>query len=213
MSETVLYILDLAGTFVFAVSGGLKAVKYELDILGILVLATLTGVGGGIIRDVLLGSTPPAVFQEELYLIICLLGGLVVFFGASHVEPRWREMMIADAIGLGVFAGVGAVKAATFGLGPIGIIMMAGLTATGGGVVRDILVREIPAVIQKDFYASAALAGGIVYLITSLIDMEPIFPLVIAAITTSGLRFYALFSKLNLPKARISKPQNPRSKT
>ncbi|MBX2821027.1 MAG: trimeric intracellular cation channel family protein [Rhodothermaceae bacterium] len=211
MSETVLYALDLAGTFVFAVSGGLKAVKYELDLLGIVVLAILTGVGGGIIRDVLLGSTPPAVFQEEFYLVVCILGGFVVFLGASHVEPRWREMMIADAIGLGVFAGVGAVKASSFGLGPIGIIMMAGLTATGGGVVRDILVREIPAVIQKDFYASAALAGGIAFLMASFFDFEPLIQLAIAAIITSGLRFYALFSKIKLPKAR--KPQAPHSKT
>ena len=211
MSETVLYALDLAGTFVFAVSGGLKAVKYELDLLGIVVLAILTGVGGGIIRDVLLGSTPPAVFQEEFYLVVCILGGLVVFLGASHVEPRWREMMIADAVGLGVFAGVGAVKASSFGLGPIGIIMMAGLTATGGGVVRDVLVREIPAVIQKDFYASAALAGGIAFLIASFFELEPIIQLAIAAVITSGLRFYALFSKIKLPKAR--KPQTPPSKT
>ena len=202
MPDTLLYILDLAGTFVFAVSGGLKAVRHELDLLGILVLAILTGVGGGITRDVLLGSTPPAVFQEELYLIVCILGGLLAFLAASHVEPRWREMMIADAIGLGVFAGVGAVKASTLGLGPIGIIMMAGLTATGGGVIRDVLVREIPAVIQKDFYASAALAGGVVFLITSYLHLDEIIQLSIVAITTTGLRFYAMFSRINLPRAR-----------
>ena len=202
MPDTILYILDLAGTFVFAISGGLKAVKHELDLLGILVLAILTGVGGGITRDVLLGSTPPAVFQEELYLIVCILGGLLVFLAASHVEPRWREMMVADAIGLGVFAGVGAVKASAFGLGPIGVIMMAGLTATGGGVIRDMLVREIPAVIQKDFYASAALAGGVVFLITSYFELGEIVQLTIVAITTSGLRFYAMFSRINLPRAR-----------
>ena len=202
MPETLLYIIDLAGTFVFAVSGGQKAVRHELDLLGILVLAILTGVGGGITRDVLLGSTPPAVFQEELYLIVCILGGLLAFVAASHVEPRWREMMIADAIGLGVFAGVGAVKASTFGLGPLGIIMMAGLTATGGGVIRDVLVREIPAVIQKDFYASAALAGGVVFLITSYLNLDEIIQLAVVAVVTTGLRFYAMFSKINLPRAR-----------
>ena len=198
----ILYTLDLIGTFVFAVSGALKATKYDLDLLGILVLAILTGVGGGIIRDVLLGATPPAVFQDESFLLVCILGGIAVFLASSHIEPRWREMMVADAIGLGVFAGIGAVKAHAFGIGPIGIIMMAGLTATGGGVVRDILVREIPAVIQKDFYATAALAGGLSFLlIVALGAGEPV-QLIVTAIVTTGLRFFAVFSKLNLPKAK-----------
>ncbi len=202
MPENILYSIDLIGTFVFAVSGALKATKYDLDLLGILVLATLTGVGGGIIRDVLLGATPPAVFQDESFLIVCVLGGLAVFVASSHIEPWLREMMVADAIGLGVFAGIGAVKAHAFGLGPLGIIMMAGLTATGGGVIRDVLVREIPAVIQKDFYATAALAGGLCFLATLPLNLGEPIQLVITAILTTGLRFYAMFSRINLPKAR-----------
>ena len=204
MPENILYTLDLIGTFVFAVSGALKATKYELDLLGILVLATLTGVGGGILRDLLLGATPPAVFQDESFLIVCVIGGLAVFLASSHIEPWWREMMLADAIGLGVFAGIGAVKAHTFGLGPVGIVMMAGLTATGGGVIRDILVQEIPAVIQKDFYATAALAGGLCFLITLALGFGEPVQLIATAIVTTGFRFYAMFSKLHLPKA-ISK--------
>ena len=204
MSETILLVLDVIGTFVFAISGGLKAARHDLDLLGILVLAILTGVGGGIIRDVILGATPPAVFQEEMYLIVCLLGGCVVFLAASHVAPRWKEMMIADAIGLGVFAAVGAAKGSAFGLGPIGIIMMAGLTATGGGVVRDLLVQEIPAVIQKDFYATAALAGGICFLVASHFIQPEWIQLAIAAVVTTSLRFYAMFSNLKLPRARNS---------
>ncbi len=205
MPEHILYTIDLIGTFVFAVSGGLKATKYDLDLLGILVLATLTGVGGGIIRDLILGATPPAVFQNESYFIVCVVGGLAVFIASSRIEPWLREMMIADAIGLGVFAGIGAVKAHTFGLGPIGIVMMAGLTATGGGVIRDVLVREIPAVIQKDFYATAALAGGLCFLATTSLGVGEPIQLIVTAFVTTGLRFYAMFSKLNLPRAR--KPQ------
>lgn len=202
MPDNILYILDLTGTFVFAVSGGLKATRHDLDLLGIFVLATLTGVGGGITRDLLLGATPPAVFQDELFFFICLAGGLAAFWASSHIEPRWREMMIADAIGLGVFAGIGAAKAQAFGLGPLGIIMMAGLTATGGGVIRDMLVREIPAVIQKDFYATAALAGGLCFLLLSFLNTSAPIQLAITALVTTGLRFYAMFSRLNLPKAK-----------
>lgn len=202
MPDQLLYILDLIGTFVFAISGGLKAARYDLDLLGVIVLAILTGVGGGIIRDVLLGATPPAVFQEELYLGVCIVGGLAAFWAARHIEPWWKEMMIADAIGLGVFAGIGAVKAEVFGLGPIGVVMMAGLTATGGGVIRDVLVREIPAVIQKDFYATAALAGGLCFLAVTAFDLGEPIALLLTLIVTSGLRFYAMFSKLNLPKPR-----------
>ena len=198
----ILYLLDLIGTFVFAISGGLKAARNNLDLLGVIVLAILTGVGGGIIRDVLLGATPPAVFQEELYLFVCISGGLLAFWAARHIEPWWKEMMVADAIGLGVFAGIGAVKAVAFGLGPIGIVMMAGITATGGGVIRDVLVRETPAILQKGFYATAALAGGLCFLAASQFQLSEPISLLLTLIVTSGLRFYAMFSKLNLPKAR-----------
>ena len=198
----MLYILDLIGTFVFAVSGGLKATRHRLDLLGILVLATLTGVGGGILRDLLLGDTPPAVFQDELFLAVCIAGGLLAFWAASHIEAWVQEMMIADAIGLGVFAAIGAAKAHAFDLGPIGIVMMAGLTATGGGVVRDVLVREIPAVIQKDFYATAALAGGLCFLGTLALELRAPFQLAITAILTTGLRFFAMYRQIHLPRAR-----------
>ena len=100
----MLDILDIFGTFVFAVSGAFRAVKYELDILGVLVLSVATGVGGGIVRDVMLGATPPAALQNELYLLVCVLGGLIVFIGARGIAQRWDWVRGADAIGLGVFA-------------------------------------------------------------------------------------------------------------
>jgi uncharacterized membrane protein YeiH len=204
MSDPLFYLLELIGTFVFAISGGLKATRHNLDLLGILVLAILTGVGGGILRDVLLGATPPAVFQDELYLLVCVLGGLLAFWTVSHLEPFWREMMIADAVGLGVFAGIGALKAHAFDLGPIGIIMMAGLTATGGGVIRDVLVREIPAVLEKDFYATAALAGGLCFLGAMALGSGETLALFLTATITTSLRFYAMFSKIDLPRAKRS---------
>lgn len=199
----MLYILDLIGTFVFAVSGGLKAAKYKLDFLGFIVLGVATGVGGGLIRDVMLGDTPPAVFQDELYLLVCIFGGMLAFFAGKNIAPRWREMLIADGIGLGVFAAIGAAKAHAFGLGPIGIIFMAGLTATGGGVIRDVLVREVPAVIGRDFYATAALGGGLTFLLLTPTNISLSLSLVIAALVTICLRFLAVYLNLNLPTASV----------
>lgn len=191
----------MCGTFVFAVSGGFKAARCQLDVLGIMVLAVATGVGGGLIRDVLLGATPPAVFQDERYLVVCLAGGLVAFWGAPRVAARWNLVMVADAIGLGVFAALGAAKGSAFGLGPIGIVMMGALTATGGGVVRDMLVNEVPSVIQKDFYATAALIGGGVLLLARTAGLGVPVQLLVAALVTTALRFYAMVTNLNLPKA------------
>lgn len=198
---SLLYAIDLCGTLVFAMSGAFKAVRYELDLLGIIVLAVATGVGGGLIRDMLLGATPPAVFQDEWYLIVCIAGALAVFFGAPRIAKRWNRVMIADAIGLGVFAGIGAVKALQYDLGPIGVMMMAALTATGGGVVRDVLIREIPAVIQKDFYATAALFGGAALLGAYTLGWGQPLQFLVAGVVTTGLRFYAMITNMTLPRA------------
>lgn len=195
-----MYLLDLIGTFVFAVAGGLRAVRHELDALGIAVLAISTGVGGGLVRDVLLGATPPGAFRDEAYLAVCLVGALAVFIGSHRINPEWHLMRIADAIGLGVFAAAGAEKAAQFGLGPIGIVLMAAVTATGGGVIRDILVREVPAVIKRDFYATATLVGGLAYVALTALDAPAAVTLTAVIVVTTGLRLFALVRSIRLPR-------------
>jgi len=199
---TTLEVLDIAGTFVFAVAGAFRATRHHLDLLGIMVLAVATGVGGGMIRDMLLGDTPVAAIQSELYLGVCILGGLVVFLASDRVATQWNRVMIMDAIGLGVFAAIGAAKGLAFGLGPIGVMIMAALTATGGGVVRDMLVREVPAVIRHDFYATAALIGGATLLAVNAAGLGSVWQITIAAVVTSGLRFYAMTRGVGLPRAR-----------
>ncbi len=195
-----MYALDLIGTFVFAVSGGIRAVRHDLDALGIVVLAVATGVGGGLIRDMLLGATPPGAFRDELYLIACLIAAGAVFIAADRINPEWHTMRIADAIGLGVFAAAGAEKASQFGLGPIGIVMMAAVTATGGGVVRDVLVREVPAVISRDFYATATIIGGVVFVLLQPYNLpEPVLLGLVIAVCT-GLRAFALWRSIKLPR-------------
>lgn len=194
--------LDMFGVFVFALSGGFDAAKYRLDILGIMMLSIATGVGGGIMRDALLGMTPPTAFVDERYFIICLLAGLVVIFFSGRVEKHFEWVRIADAIGLGVFAASGAAIASDFGLGWVGVLMVSGMTATGGGVVRDLLVREVPMVLRSDFYASAALLGGGSYIVARELALEPQLQLIISALVAICARFIAMRFDLSLPKAR-----------
>ena len=196
----MLYALDIFGTFVFAVSGAFRAVKYELDLLGVLVLAVATGVGGGIIRDVLLGCRPPLAFQDEAYLFACVGGGLIVFFAARYIASHWDCVMAADALGLSVFAALGAAKGAIYGLGNISIILMAALTATGGGVIRDLLVTEIPVVLRADFYATAALLGGGSFLLARTFGLPEGIQLGSCIAVTYTLRLLAMRYKLSLPK-------------
>lgn len=201
---TTIEILDIAGTFVFAVAGAFRATRHHLDLLGVMVLAVATGVGGGMIRDMLLGATPVAAIQSELYLGVCLAGGVVVFLASERVATQWNRVMIMDAIGLGVFAAIGGLKGMDAGLGPIGVMIMAALTATGGGVVRDILVREVPAVIRHDFYATAALLGGAVLLGADALELSRIWQITLAAGVTSGLRFFAMIRGVGLPRVGSS---------
>ncbi|HBD95223.1 MAG: hypothetical protein A2015_01405 [Spirochaetes bacterium GWF1_31_7] len=200
--------LDLIGTLIFAITGAFRAVKHELDILGVLVLATFTGVGGGILRDIILGKTPPAVFQNELHLIICIIGGLVVFFAAPKIAENWPVIKIGDAIGLGVFAVLGAWKGAESGLGPIGTVLIGTISAVGGGVIRDLLVMEIPAVIRTDFYATAAAMGSLCYYICYKLHVSLPVSLISGLSLTTGTRILAMIFKLNLPKVNRL-PQEP----
>ena len=208
MDMTLLYTLDIVGTLVFSISGAFRAVKYELDLLGVLVLAVATGVGGGCIRDLILGSTPPASFQDETYLLTCLGGGLLVFLASRKIASRWDCVMFADAIGLGVFAAIGAAKASVCGLGAIGVVMMAGVTATGGGVIRDILVVEIPAILRVDFYAMAAILGGVCFVVSGYMGFSEPVQLTCCMVVTCGLRFLAMRFGMSLPKIR-SLPSSP----
>ena len=199
----LLTALDLAGTFVFALSGAFKAVRCGLDWIGVAVLATLTGVGGGLIRDVLLGDTPPASFRDERFLVVCLLGAVAVIVAARPLAARWNRVMVADAVGLGLFAALGAAKASAHGLGPIGVVMMAALSAVGGGVVRDVLVGERPAVLDRGFYATAALAGGALYVALDAIGAPPTASIWSAAAATTALRFAALVRNTNVPRVPL----------
>ncbi len=194
--------LDIIGVFVFALSGGMDAVKYKLDLLGVFVLAVATGVGGGIMRDVLLGDTPPAVFTNQIYLMACLFAGLIVIFFSKQVQNHFEWIKIADAVGLGIFAALGASKAIDYGLGWVGVIMIATMSAAGGGLIRDLLVREIPMILRADFYATAAILGGVVMLLIQPLTISTEFQIVCAAAVSICARIIAIKFGLSLPKIR-----------
>ncbi len=197
----LLYILEILGTAVFAITGALKAVKHELDILGILVLATITGTGGGILRDIILGDTPPASFLDETFFIISIISGVAVFFMAPKILRIWKFIRVGDAIGLGLFTAIGAAKGISFDLGIIGIALTGALTATGGGAIRDILVNEVPLVIRKDFYATAAIIGSLLLIGTRALHFNNTISILSVAAFTTGLRLMAMKLQISLPKA------------
>ncbi len=210
--ETAFHALDLFGTFAFAVSGAFKAVKYELDLLGILVLATMTGIGGGVVRDVLCGDLPPASLRNEVYFYVCIAGGLAVFFSAHRIARRWDLVLFADAIGLGVFAGIGGIKGVDQGFGVAGIILLGTLTATGGGVIRDMLVSEIPAVIRTDFYATAVIIGCAAMAALAALGAPRGAALGTCVAATILSRLLAMKFRFSLPRAR-SLPESPSKMT
>ena len=195
-----LFFFDLFGVFVFALSGGFDAAKYKLDMLGVIVLAVATGVGGGILRDILLGVTPPAVFIDERYLITCLFAALCVIFFAGRVKRHFEWVKFADAIGLGVFAAIGASKAIDAGIGWVGVLMLGTISAVGGGVIRDVLVREIPLVLRADFYASAAMLGVVSMLIASQFAISVQLQILISAVVASSARIIAMRFGISLPR-------------
>ena len=206
----MLLFLDLLGTLAFAFTGAFRAVKHELDWLGVIVLAAMTGVGGGMVRDLLLGQTPPVALRQPMYLGVCLLGAVLTIVAKKHIAALWDWVMVADALGLGFFAAIGAAHAAQAGCNPMTIVLLAGLTAVGGGVIRDVLVCEIPFVLKSDFYATAAFIGGAAFWLLSYSELALTPRLLITTVLTFGLRLYAMRRRLQLPKVQRL-PDSPSS--
>jgi uncharacterized membrane protein YeiH len=206
----MLLFLDLLGTLAFAFTGAFRAVKHELDWLGVIVLAAMTGVGGGMVRDLLLGQTPPVALRQPMYLGVCLLGAVLTIVAKKHIAALWDWVMVADALGLGFFAAIGAAHAAQAGCNPMTIVLLAGLTAVGGGVIRDVLVSEIPLVLKSDFYATAALIGGVAFWLLSYSELALTPRLLVTTGLTFGLRLFAMRRRIQLPKVQRL-PDSPSS--
>lgn len=190
---TLILWLNLIGTFVFGISGGLAAVRARLDLFGVLVLAVVVAIAGGIIRDLLIG-TPPATFRDWRYLAAAGAAGLATFVARTILERIWNVIQVLDAAGLALFCVTGAAKAIEFRLGPAQAIILGAITGIGGGMLRDVLLRQIPTVLQHDLYAVPALAGAAVVVGAHAAGSHSLaFPLigfaVCFAIRMVGLRF------------------------
>jgi uncharacterized membrane protein YeiH len=157
------YFMEIFGTIVFAISGAVSAYRKNYDLTGILLVAFAVGNGGGTIRDMLIGATPVFWIQQPIYIFVAAITGLVVFFIAEHFDLTSKTLLIADALGLGVFAIAGAQKTLAMGLSPVVAVMMGVLSAVGGGVIRDVLCGETPLIFKPEVYATAALAGATVF--------------------------------------------------
>ena len=203
-AQVFIYILDLFGTMAFAVTGAFKAIEHKSDIVGILLLATITGVAGGTIRDVIMGQFPNSL-SDPVYVIITVLSGVAIFFLYSHLKKHWNLFLKFDAIGLGVFTIIGA----TFAYNLVGLnflaIMLAGiLTAVGGGILRDVFVTQVPIVFVKEFYISASFIGVVVFYFTLYFGGELYSATILGIILTTSLRLIAMKFNWNLPKAKGS---------
>ena len=160
LNGTLEHVLDLTGIFVFAVSGATLAVRKGFDAVGIVVLAIATALGGGMIRDTLIGELPPVALREQGYLLVPLVAGLVVLVAHGLVERLHRPVLVFDAAGLGLFCVVGAAKAMDAGLRPASAVLLGTITAVGGGVIRDVLARDVPAVFRPDTALTAIPAAA-----------------------------------------------------
>ena len=161
--DVLLLVLDLVGTFVFALSGAVAGVKNRLDLLGVLVLSFAAGNAGGIARDLLIGAVPPAAISDWRYLAVSLLAGITTFYGFSGVDRLRSPVLVFDGAGLALFAVSGTQTALAFGLNPVMAALLGMLTGIGGGMTRDVLLAEIPTVLRADLYALAALAGAVLW--------------------------------------------------
>lgn len=202
--KTFLTVLDFVGTFVFALSGAVAAARRELDLFGVLVLSFVAATTGGIIRDVLIGAIPPATLVDWRYLALSLLAGILTFYWLPIIGRLQSPVQLFDAAGLALFAVTGAQKALAYGLDAPMAALLGMLTGIGGGMARDVLLMEIPAVLRAELYAMAALAGASIVVIGELLDVPSAATTLTGALVCLGLRLGSIYRGWHLPRARSS---------
>lgn len=199
----LLYILDLFGVAVFAISGALAAGRKSLDLLGVVIIAVVTAVGGGTTRDLLLDRHPIFWIADPLYLSVIIVSALLTIWYTRYREPPEKALLLADALGLAVFTITGAqITQGVISNGVI-IVIMAAITGTVGGLIRDVLSNEIPMILRRDIYATAALAGASIYLLLELTTLPPSATIIVGMGVVIGLRLAAIQWKLHLPRFRL----------
>ena len=200
-SERLLVTFDLLGTFVFAVEGAMAAIRGNLDLYGLLVLAYVTAVGGGILRDVLIGAVPPASVRDWRYVTVALAGAAAAFLFFHSVERIPHMLMITlDAAGLSLFAMAGADKALNYQIHPAMAVVLGGITGVGGGTIRDLLLAEVPSVLRTDVYAAAALAGALVMVLGLGAKLPRAAMMATGGLVCFVIRMVSVICHWNLPR-------------
>jgi uncharacterized membrane protein YeiH len=199
----IMQILDLFGTMAFAVTGAFKAIEHKSDIVGIVILSTITGVAGGVIRDITFGKLPPTAVINPLYITITVSAVIVIVFLYPSLKKHSDLFLKFDAIGLGAFTVIGSIFAYNiFGLNFLAMSISGVLTAIGGGILRDVFVNEIPIVFVKEFYASASFLGIVILFALLYINTQLSLAAIIAMLVTISIRLIAVKFHWNLPRAR-----------
>jgi uncharacterized membrane protein YeiH len=198
---TLLLVLDLAGTFAFALNGALTALRVvRLDIVGVVTLGMVTALGGGIIRDVVIDDLPPATFSDWRYLAVAAAGSLIAFTFGRRLDRHSGAITVLDAAGLSLFAVTGASKALDLGLGPTQAVILGAVTGVGGGTVRDVMIQRIPTVLRSELYAIPALVAATITVVTVRTDLYDAPAAVLAAAACFGIRMLGVRFGLNAPR-------------
>lgn len=198
---TGLLVADLVGVAVFAASGASAAVVKRLDLFGVAFVGFVAALGGGILRDLVIGAVPPLAFADWRYAVVAVFASLAVFWLHPQLSRLRRTVLLLDAAGLGLFTVTGTLKALQAGVPPVGACLVGMLTAIGGGLARDLLTGEIPVVLQRDIYAVVALGGAAAVAVLVKLGLDTPVPLGIATIMITGVRLLALYRRWSAPVA------------
>jgi uncharacterized membrane protein YeiH len=197
-----LQVLDLVGIFVFGITGALVGVRKNLDVFGIQVLALVTGLGGGFIRDVLIGDTPPAALRDWRYLAVPVAAGLITFFLHPGIGRLERLVNIFDAAGLALFCVTGALKAVEYNLSPLSAALLGTISGIGGGVIRDLLSGRVPVVLRSEIYATPAFLGAGIVVVAAALKYHAAWVPIVAATICFTIRLIAIRRGWNAPLPR-----------
>jgi uncharacterized membrane protein YeiH len=199
----ILYVLDLVGVAVFAVSGALAAGRRGLDLLGVLVIAAMTAVGGGTLRDLLLNRHPVFWVTDAMYLVVIVASALLTVVYVRVLPVPGDTLLVADALGLALFAMAGAQIAESTGYPAVVVVLMGTMTGVAGGVMRDVLTAEIPLILRRDVYATAAIAGIVLYLMLQALGTRRAWAFGAGMVLVVVLRLLAIWRGLQLPVFRV----------
>jgi uncharacterized membrane protein YeiH len=199
----LLLVLDLTGTFVFALNGALTAIRAaRLDIVGVVALGMFTAMGGGIVRDVLIGSLPPATFSDWRYLVVAAGGALLAFFLGRRLDRVALSINVFDAMGLSLFAVTGSLKALDSGMAPLPAVLLGPITGVGGGTLRDVLLGRVPSVLSSGLYAIPALVGATAMVTSHELGVPGLVGALVAAVLCFAIRVVGIRYDLNAPAPR-----------